>query len=590
VADKRISELQPIDAAGVQGDVDVLALADISAAETKKITLGDAVAAGLAGGIPDGSIPGSKIEENSITSKELAPDSVTDVELADNAVDTGAIQDGAVTTEKLADGAVTTDKLVDDSVTTDKIADGAVGEAQIADRSIPAIKLVQNTLTADEIAPNAIGASELADNAVDTPALADNAVSTPKLQDASVTEPKLADGAVTTNKIADGAVTVNKLADGAVTDGKIDSIGLDKLPNAGAAQVLAGPVSGAAASPTYRKLEPTDLPTASADAKGGVSVPTTGGLAVDGAGAVGIANSVAPGGFPFVNYNEHGLITSGRALSNSDLPPPALGEPGAVKEGDGITITPDGTISQSLTGVTAGTYPKVEVDEMGRVIDGMDLVASDIPNIEWNQINNPSIDSQALEDKSVQMRHLADYSIMFIQEAMPSVDSTIHIGTLWFRESSAALHSWNGNSWMSIGQGRLSAENLRFCGIFDASTGLITGLTQFGVGDGYSIGHAIPIATDEQTGAYFVAQVAGSGTSVVPGENFDAGDWCVCLGSASGWERIDTLNGGGGGGGGAVNLDDLLDVNIPGATEGALLQLQANGQWADTYGIDGGEY
>ena len=64
MADKRISELQPIDAAGVQGDVDVLALADISAAETKKIKVGDVVAAGLAGGVPDGSIPGSKIEEN----------------------------------------------------------------------------------------------------------------------------------------------------------------------------------------------------------------------------------------------------------------------------------------------------------------------------------------------------------------------------------------------------------------------------------------------------------------------------------------------------------------------------------------------
>jgi hypothetical protein len=589
VADKRISELQPIDAAGVQGDVDVLALADISAAETKKITLGDAVAAGLAGGVPDGSIPGSKIEPDSITSIELAPDSVTDVELADNAVDTNAIQDGAVTTEKLADGAVTTDKLADGSVTSDKLADGAVGEAQIADRSIPAIKLVQNTLTAEEIAPDAITSFELASGAVGTDELQDDACSTSKYQNASVTNEKLADG-IDGDKILDGTIGVDKLEQNIIGGDQLDEVPLDKLPDAPAGTVLAGPVAGGAASPTYRKLEPTDLPTATTDAKGGVSVPTTGGLAVDGAGAVGIANSVAPGGFPFVNYNEHGLITSGRALSNSDLPPPALGEPGAVKEGDGITITPDGTISQSLTGVTAGTYPKVEVDEMGRVIDGMDLVASDIPNIEWNQINNPSIDSQALEDKSVQMRHLADYSIMFIQEAMPSVDSTIHIGTLWFRESSAALHSWNGNSWMSVGQGRLSAENLRFCGIFDASTGLITGLTQFGVGDGYSIGHAIPIATDEQTGAYFVAQVAGSGTSVVPGENFDAGDWCVCLGSASGWERIDTLNGGGGGGGSAVNLDDLLDVNIPGATEGALLQLQANGQWADTYGIDGGEY
>ena len=590
MADKRISELQPIEAAGVQGDVDVLALADISAAETKKIKVGDLVAAGLAGGVPDGSIPGSKIEPDSITSTELAPDSVTDVELADNAVDTGAIQDGAVTTEKLADGSVTTDKLADDSVTTDKIADGAVGGAQIADRSIPAIKLVQNTLTADEIAPNAIGASELADNAVDTPALADNAVSTPKLQDASVTEPKLANGAVTTDKIADGAVTVNKLGDGAVTDDKIDGIGLDKLPNAGPSQVLAGPVSGAAASPAYRKLEPTDLPTATADAKGAVSVPTTGGLAVNGAGAVSINNTVAPGGFPFINYNEHGLVTGGRALSNSDLPPPALGEIGGVKAGDGITITPDGTISQSLTGVASDTYTKVTVDEMGSVTAGAGLVADDIPQIPWDKIENPVITPSELQDKSVQMRHLADYSISFIQEAQPTIDATVHIGTFWFKESTASLSQWNGNSWMSVGIGRLSAENLRYCGIFDASTGFITGLTQFGVAEGFEIGNALPTATDDLTGVYFVAQVPGNGTAVVPGETFDAGDWCLCNGAAAGWVRIDTLNGGGGGGGGATNLGDLLDVSVGGATTGALLQLQSSGLWADTYGIDAGTY
>ena len=70
---------------------------------------------------------------------------------------------------------------------------------------------------------------------------------------------------------------------------------------------------------------------------------------------------------------------------------------------------------------------------------------------------------------------------------------------------------------------------------------------------------------------------------------FDAGDWCLCNGAAAGWVRIDTLNGGGGGGGGATNLGDLLDVSIASASTGALLQLQASGLWADTYGIDGGD-
>ena len=193
MADKRISELNPLSSADLDAASDVLAVADLSASETKKLTP-TALIVGSVGVVPDGTIPGSKIEPDSITSLELAPDSVTDVELADNAADTGVIQNRAVTQEKLADGAVGTDQLADGAVNTDKLAEGAVGAAQIADRSIPAIKLEQNTLTAEEIAPNAIGASELADNAVDTPAVATDALATRHYQNASVTNEKLADG------------------------------------------------------------------------------------------------------------------------------------------------------------------------------------------------------------------------------------------------------------------------------------------------------------------------------------------------------------------------------------------------------------
>ena len=151
-------------------------------------------------------------------------------------------------------------------------------------------------------------------------------------------------------------------------------------------------------------------------------------------------------------------------------------------------------------GVAAETFTKVTVDLMGNVTAGEQLVASDIPNINWDQINNPIIDTGMLADKSVQMRHLADYSVSFIQEAQPTVDASVHVGTFWFKESTASLSQWNGNSWMSVGIGRLSAENLRYCGIFDASTGFITGLTQFGVAEGFEIGNALPTATDDLTG------------------------------------------------------------------------------------------
>ena len=120
---------------------------------------------------------------------------------------------------------------------------------------------------------------------------------------------------------------------------------------------------------------------------------------------------------------------------------------------------------------------------MGNVTEGAQLIASDIPNINWDQVLNPIVDwSTCWLTSRVDRRHLNDYAISFIQEAQPTIDSSVHIGTFWFKESTASLSQWNGNSWMSVGIGRLSAENLRYCGIFAADTGFITGLTQFGVG------------------------------------------------------------------------------------------------------------
>lgn len=590
MADKRITDLTPITAADLDPAVDVLALADVSSAETKKLTVADAIASS-AGSLPPNSINGDVIVDGSITSGKLTPDSVTFVELADNAVDTPALQDKSVTQPKLADGAVGTDQLIDGAVTADKIADGALGQASIQDRSIEAIKLVQNTLTAEEIAPNAITGSELADGAVDTPAIQDNGVTSPKLADGSVATDKIGDRQVTQAKLADNSVGTNQLIDGSVTENKLSGgISLDKLPDAPANTVLAGSNGGSTGPAAFRSLVGPDLPLATDSSNGAVNVPASGGLTVSGAGSVGIGNSVAPGTNPVVTYDSHGLITGGRALQNSDLPPPAAGEPGVVKAGDGITIAGDGTISQSLTGVTAGTYPKVTVDVRGNVTNGGPLESSDLPALDLNSLTGQLTEGQ-LADKSVTRPKLANYAISFIQEARPNVDASVHIGCFWFQESTATLHQWNGNSWLSVGQGRLSSENLRYCGTVNATTGKVDGLTQFGVGEGIKIGDDLPVPADDITGIYFVISTAGGAIAQpqVNGVDFDAGDWVICNGEVNGYVRIDTASGGAGGGG-ATNLNDLLDVNVGSATEGALLQLMANGTWQDVYAIDAGEY
>ena len=86
MADLRISQLPQLGAAGLQAD-DVVAIVDISASETKKITAKDLVQSTVAL-IDAGSIPGDKVTvtvpDGSIGTLQLADGSVTGVKLADN--------------------------------------------------------------------------------------------------------------------------------------------------------------------------------------------------------------------------------------------------------------------------------------------------------------------------------------------------------------------------------------------------------------------------------------------------------------------------------------------------------------------------
>jgi len=147
------------------------------------------------------------------------------------------------------------------------------------------------------------------------------------------------------------------------------------------------------------------------------------------------------------------------------------------------------------------------------------------------------------------------------------------------------LRIFNGNSFFSVGFGRLAEENLRFCGTFNASNGTIVTLTAFGTSAGFTVGNAIPAGTNTLTGAYFVCVTPGNGTAVVPSTSFDAGDWCLCVG-ADDWDRIDTLSGPGS----VSSLNDLSDVTINSPVEGNLLQFSSAGQFANVQVIAAGTF
>ena len=460
----------------------------------------------------------------------------------------------------VADGAISGSKLENGTVTGDKLADGAVTGAKVA----------ADTLTAANIAPNAIGASELANSAVDAAALQD--------------------GAVTGVKIADSAV-------GRGIDKQSNVVGHEQSYFPGAPTSFAdvtvdeyGHVSALASS-----IPPTDLPIATNAINGASHYPANSGLSISGAGAVSHTNTVLPATKPKVTYDANGHVTSGADLEPSDLPLATASEVGAVKiVGPTLTVDGTGALTHASSGVTPGTYTKVTVNEDGHATAGLDLEASDIPDLSYNQLTSGTIGAGYLGEGVVTAENMADYSTSYMQDANPG--EAPYLGMLWYSPETAQLNIYargsNGLQWLPVGYGRLSAENLRWGGLVNADTGLITVLTDIGQSAGLQVGMGPLEATDALGGLYLVVDTSGSNISVSPGTAFDSQDWLLCVNEAQGWAKIDNAAGGGGGGGSST-LAGLLDTEITTPQDGDLLvYASGDGRWINgpLAVIDGGSF
>jgi hypothetical protein len=218
VADQKITQLNPLLAADTQATIDVLPIADVSTAETKKITVADIVTSGV-GAIADGTIAGAKLQSNSVTATQIAADAVGSSELADGAVDTAAIANLAVTGAKIANDTITATQIAPNAIGLSELADGAVDGAAIATAAITEAKLATGAVTNTKLGDGAVTNAKIADGTIaDTKLnLADGSINGSKLVSASVTATQLATGSVATTKIADGAITTAKLAAGSVT-------------------------------------------------------------------------------------------------------------------------------------------------------------------------------------------------------------------------------------------------------------------------------------------------------------------------------------------------------------------------------------
>lgn len=376
-------------------------------------------------------------------------------------------------------------------------------------------------------------------------------------------------------------------------------------PTAGARQFLAGPTANGGAV-TQRTITGLDLPPATTGDRGAVSVGI--GLKVSADGVLSIDNAVvAENRRSLATWNASGLVTGGSPIEGSDLPV-ASTTPGVVYPDPLGSLGVDGNGKLFISsGVAAGTYTKVGVNNEGLVVQGLQLEADDLPNIPADKIVGGELEADVIQDRSIEEIKLADYSTCYVQEGNPGGGSKL--GQFWFTPSTNQLRVYARGSaediWLSVGFGALQSQNLRWAGTIDASTSTIVTLTAIGVSEGLVAGGSIPAPSDALSGAYFVTQVSGSSISQpnVQVDTFTEGDWLLCIDQAQGYIHIDANAGGGGGGtGGARYLDDLLDVEIGGVTtffgaprvslqdEQLLMYDSISGMWVNSGVVNGGSY
>ena len=234
--DTEISKLVELVSKDIQG-TDPLAIADLSAVETKKVTVKSLIEKGVdilspdaidpdkidwdsqaanqinGSAIKDRSIAAGKLVANTLTAAEIAPNAIGASELANGAVDTAALQDSAVTASKVAADQIGDQHIIPGGLGSNSIADGAVTRVKMTlnANDIDGSVIADNTLTANELAPNSVGSSELANNAVDTNAIQARAVTADKIADDQIGDQHIVTGGLGTASIANGAITRAKM-------------------------------------------------------------------------------------------------------------------------------------------------------------------------------------------------------------------------------------------------------------------------------------------------------------------------------------------------------------------------------------------
>jgi len=475
VADLRISELTTL--AGVDlAAGDFLAVADVSASDSRKITVTDLIGNG-ATLIADATIPGAKI----LFGSQQIPG--------------GALVNGAVGSTQIASGAVHASKL------------SANSTAQVV-TSLPATGAYTGQLAVETSTNKAY------------------------VWNGSAWVSFKAAGSI--NQIIATAGGPVQISVSTVGDVATISVNPANTPSGGI--FLAGP-AGSGGAVSGRAIVGSDLPTASNTAKGGVIVNGEG-LRMDGSTIEIDADVSATATYSVVTHNAKGLVTASRAIIAADMPAATAGAKGAVLPGTGLSVTGAGALNHT-NAVTSGTATKVSFDSQGHITSSSALTATDIPDLPAEKLTSGVISGSVFGTKSIAGTKLADNSVTKIGGAsstagivpFPTAD---YAGQFFFDALNGDLYLWDGAAWQPV---TITSGELVYAGTYNASTNLIASVTTAGSGAGLIAGAALPIASTQNNRYYLVVINSGTGSGNAPAVALQAPDYLLSNGTA--WTWID---------------------------------------------------
>jgi hypothetical protein len=544
LADQRITQLTALSKAGAAAN-DVVPIADISASETKKITLKDLVAAGI-DLVDAGEIDLAKLDQTSATKLGAA-----------------AIGDGVLTAAKMAADAATAVAVTAPSTGNHRgrgwlhsgtgnlqVWDGAAFQqvvmptAGIGDLQVTAGKLADGAVTTAKVSP--LGSAAYAAGSVNTAALADLNVTSGKLADGAVLADKIGTGAVITAKLGAGAVTYDRIQNVSATDRLLgrSSAGagpVEEVPLTAAGRALIAGVDAAAqrstlglgtlatASGTWTDGS-TFAGTSSGANTGDQTITLTGDVTGTGTGT--FAATIADGAITELKYAALSIPTG--AVKDDAITAAKLADQSSAVVSNGSPSGDGAFVGQQWFNAATGvewTWTGSEWQEH----QSPTIPESGVPDLNANKITAGEFPTDRLANDAVTGVKLADYSVGKLGEAIPVAD---YISQLYFNPLDKAFFMWDGNVWQPIG---ISTGAVKFAGTYDASDNEVASTTAEGATLGLVVGNALPAAAAANSGYYLVVSKSGTGTSPAPAVALAPPDLLLSTGAA--WVEVDTSTG-----------------------------------------------